>query len=877
MGSHYLADEPETGRRGLLHVLVPPKAGREAERARLKRELLKQATLTVDGVATPFASGESNGTSWLFRPQVPGESLALAFKLGRALSPRDALSASAQVTAALDGLHRGGLLHRDLTPANIIMEEGCSPPRPVLVGVGIAPPLVRQGGYAASGTPGYVAPEQISGKLVSFRSDLYSLGCVIYEMLGGRPAFMGESPDEILERQLGGTRPPPLTGFPAAICDLLESLLSPDPQKRPFSAKKVRRTLDTYLPGSALMTPRSSSTSASSKAASNGEKPSVSVPPPPPAEALRRSTRPRASESVPPTPRRAPTSSESTQQLDIRQIEEIRVTEQAPRSKVPPLPGPDQTQELSIDQLLSVSRAAPAPESPKKRSDETVPIRLDQIMSVASTRRNSTKPPTPPAAAAKAPAEVALTESDPAPDARPDEAIAEATGDATIVVDASVTMADAPPQSEAESASDPQTSELPAPAATLGSPPSSLSREASAGRQSGAGVILGATAREEPPAPLFDLPTTAPVDSNAVASTAGSPAVASPDDSAAATTVLSQSEAQVATERPARVTSASPSDGLEVPGLSGVDGWFRRGTGRRRMAIGAAVLLLGVVGVRAFWGDDEEAKAGATDPRPDTGALLTAGDTTRNAPIPTAAAPAPLPNPPAAAHALPGTETAEEAEPATLGQEAEPADAALMEPEAEEEAAPNADEDEANEALEEAGDETPDEASDEEAQAEPAVGASGRAPSHKRARRSAHKAKRRARQAAAKKPAASSQSSAKAEWTKALAEARGHYAAKRYRQAARSYEHAIRFVPNDAGTFSGLGAARLMAGNTKGAIAAYRRAVSLAPGRAGFHAALGRAYLAAGNKRSARTAYKKALSLDPNNKAAKNGLKALAR
>jgi cytochrome c-type biogenesis protein CcmH/NrfG len=106
-------------------------------------------------------------------------------------------------------------------------------------------------------------------------------------------------------------------------------------------------------------------------------------------------------------------------------------------------------------------------------------------------------------------------------------------------------------------------------------------------------------------------------------------------------------------------------------------------------------------------------------------------------------------------------------------------------------------------------------------------------------------------------------------------EARNAYAAKNYKDAAAAYERAAKYDPKHAGTFAGLGAARLQLGDNKAAVQAYQRAVQLAPETSGFHAALGRAYLALGDKSKALGAYKKALAIDPKNEAAKTAIKQL--
>jgi cytochrome c-type biogenesis protein CcmH/NrfG len=111
-----------------------------------------------------------------------------------------------------------------------------------------------------------------------------------------------------------------------------------------------------------------------------------------------------------------------------------------------------------------------------------------------------------------------------------------------------------------------------------------------------------------------------------------------------------------------------------------------------------------------------------------------------------------------------------------------------------------------------------------------------------------------------------------AKWTAARDEARAHYAAKRFKQAAESYAEAARYNPTHAGTFAGLGAARLQISDARGAVQAYQKAIQLSPTTTAFHISLGKAYALSGEKGKALTAYKRALALDPRNDDAKRAI-----
>ena len=309
-GTAYLVDDSLTGRHGLLKVLRFGSGAYAAERMRIKRELAKRTSISDGAVAQIIASGETpvegptDKSLWLFREWIEGESLKLVLKREGALEPPKALAVAAQIASGLDVLHRAGLLHRDLKPGHIILQPHLSGiPRVTVVDVGLASRIESNVLFRSTSTPSYVSPEQAAGKLVSFRSDLYSLGCVLYEMLVGKPPFTGDDANALLEAHRITPAPVPEIELPESVLSLLASLMSKDPRERPFSAQQVRRTLDPLLP-QAVPTGKASTVSSAA-----GTRP-VSIPPlrtatgipstppapakAPPAESGRRSVRPPA-------------------------------------------------------------------------------------------------------------------------------------------------------------------------------------------------------------------------------------------------------------------------------------------------------------------------------------------------------------------------------------------------------------------------------------------------------------------------------------------------------------------------------------------------------------------------------------------------------
>ncbi len=170
-GDLYLADDQQTGRRGVLKLLRLPPNVTPAEKARLKRELVKQATLSNPALAVPLATGDANGVPWVFREWVEGVSLRVKLARGGALALPEALSIAAQIASALDELHRSGLLHRDVKPGHVILNpQPTGLPKVSVIDAGIAARIETSSVFDVTGTPEYVSPEQAKGKLVSYRS-----------------------------------------------------------------------------------------------------------------------------------------------------------------------------------------------------------------------------------------------------------------------------------------------------------------------------------------------------------------------------------------------------------------------------------------------------------------------------------------------------------------------------------------------------------------------------------------------------------------------------------------------------------------------------------------------------------------------------------
>jgi eukaryotic-like serine/threonine-protein kinase len=234
-----------------LKVLASHLSFHSASRLRFAREARAAAAILHPNVL-PIYNVEAEGKSpFLVMQYIAGESLqSRVEKLGQ-LSIDEALRIAKQTAAALSAAHQQGLVHRDVKPANILLEDNTD--RAVLSDFGLArtsddAALTRTG--IVAGTPQYMSPEQASGEAIDYRSDLFSLGSVLYFMLTGRPPFRGNSVVSVLHRICKYAHEPVQRlnhQVPLEIGKLIDSLLSKKPSQRFASANQVEIALEALL------------------------------------------------------------------------------------------------------------------------------------------------------------------------------------------------------------------------------------------------------------------------------------------------------------------------------------------------------------------------------------------------------------------------------------------------------------------------------------------------------------------------------------------------------------------------------------------------------------------------------------------------------
>jgi tRNA A-37 threonylcarbamoyl transferase component Bud32/tetratricopeptide (TPR) repeat protein len=246
----YSALDRKHGRRVAIKLLRPELASAIGPE-RFLREIEIAAKLQHPHILPVYDSGEADGLLFYVMPFVPGETLRDRLMRDHQVPSNEALRIAREVANALDYAHRQGIVHRDIKPANILLSDGHA----VVADFGIARALtasaqagLTQAGMAV-GTPSYMSPEQALGEQnVDGRTDVYALGCVLYEMLVGSPPFDGPTPQAVVAQTLQGARPR-LASDPLGVQPVLERALAREPGDRFATAGELATALDAVTSG----------------------------------------------------------------------------------------------------------------------------------------------------------------------------------------------------------------------------------------------------------------------------------------------------------------------------------------------------------------------------------------------------------------------------------------------------------------------------------------------------------------------------------------------------------------------------------------------------------------------------------------------------
>jgi serine/threonine-protein kinase len=233
----------------LLHPHLLPD---ETSRRRLEAEARAAAVLSHPGIAIVFDVTGPRDEPALVMELVDGEPLSTRLSRDGPMRPDAAAPLTAEVAEALYHAHQRGIIHRDVKPANILVEAGTGRARLIDFGIAhslelAAQPLTQTG--TALGTPRYMAPEQLAAEPVGPRTDLWGLGAVLYEALTGRPPYDGSTPLAIARQQAAG--PPDMTDLEPALAVLISSCLSVAIDDRPLHAGALAAALRGWLAGEA--------------------------------------------------------------------------------------------------------------------------------------------------------------------------------------------------------------------------------------------------------------------------------------------------------------------------------------------------------------------------------------------------------------------------------------------------------------------------------------------------------------------------------------------------------------------------------------------------------------------------------------------------
>jgi tRNA A-37 threonylcarbamoyl transferase component Bud32 len=251
MGVVYVANDTRLKRKVALKLMAPELAFDERFRERFVRESELAMSLEHPNVVPIYDAGEADGRLYLAMRRVDGSDLRVVLRKEGALAPPRALSIVRQVAHALDAAHAKGLVHRDVKPSNVLLDES---EHVYLADFGLtrrqSDDGAQPGDGRSLGTPAYLAPEQIEGGPIDARADVYSLGCLLYECLTGQPPFPAASRLEVAWAHLE-EEPPRASerspGLPRAIDDVIRKAMAKNPDERYATCDELVRAAEAAL------------------------------------------------------------------------------------------------------------------------------------------------------------------------------------------------------------------------------------------------------------------------------------------------------------------------------------------------------------------------------------------------------------------------------------------------------------------------------------------------------------------------------------------------------------------------------------------------------------------------------------------------------
>jgi serine/threonine protein kinase len=313
----YRATELQLARTVALKLLSPDLTENEQFEQRFIRESQLAAACDHPNIIPIYAAGEADGVLYIAMRYVEGQDLSAVLKRESVIEPERAMALLRQVAAALDAAHERGLVHRDVKPGNILVASGAGPEdadHVYLTDFGVTKKSNSMSGLTQTGsfvgTIDYISPEQISGRGVSARTDVYALGCVVYQALTGSVPFPREEDAAVLWAHLSdrvtkaSSRRPQLN---PQVDDVIERALAKNPEVRFPSCRAFIGALEAALTNQPTVviapTPSPAPTAPPPRVSAPGRR-AKSAPPPRSAPPPPRSTAPPTPGSAPSKPRR---------------------------------------------------------------------------------------------------------------------------------------------------------------------------------------------------------------------------------------------------------------------------------------------------------------------------------------------------------------------------------------------------------------------------------------------------------------------------------------------------------------------------------------------------------------------------------------------
>ena len=251
MGTVYRGWQLSVDREVAIKVIHPKLSNDRSAVKRFLREARLASRLSQPNIVNVYDFGQSDGVLYLVMELLRGHTLASELGQGRRINPKRTMVICSQLCDALEAAHAQGIVHRDLKPSNIVILD--DPPGRDLIKVldfGLAKSLIQDSGSVVTntdallGTPLYMAPEQIEGKVSDQRADLYSLGCILYEMLTGKPPFVDNAVSAVLARHMHDSHAELPPHVPIKLRVLIDKLLAKQADARLQTAGEVRKIVE---------------------------------------------------------------------------------------------------------------------------------------------------------------------------------------------------------------------------------------------------------------------------------------------------------------------------------------------------------------------------------------------------------------------------------------------------------------------------------------------------------------------------------------------------------------------------------------------------------------------------------------------------------